>query len=350
MAQKPEFGLIQIVDYDPNAGAGTSGLPYQFLYRTDTKNLYIRGTSDTTWIRVSTSSSDLAQMVSLWYGNASDGDAVISGDISLTRNMYYDNLTIEDGVRLDAASFMVAVRNVLTIGENAFLSCNGGNGGSGLASTQGAAGAATNSGGQFGLSSPGGIAGAAGGSVGAGGGGHTNSFSSRVGNQCVGGAGGRGVNTGGSPGALTITACPATGGDIRDFPAALLGMNWPVGSTGSSYRPGGGGGGGGGSNVGADGAGGGGGGGGGYIVVCARNVEGAGVIQAAGGNGGDGWSGTANSTGGGGGGGGGIVVLLTQTPNVLPLAPGGVGGQGFGPVGANGSDGNDGLVISWQDG
>lgn len=55
MSQFPTFGLIQIVTGDPNSGAGTPGLPNEFLIRTDgTPTLYFlpQGASPTGWVKL----------------------------------------------------------------------------------------------------------------------------------------------------------------------------------------------------------------------------------------------------------------------------------------------------------
>jgi hypothetical protein len=80
------------------------------------------------------------------YGDGSDGDVTIAGTITLTRDMYYNNLAIPTGTILDPAGYRVFVKGTIsgigTIRRN-------GNAGSSVAlntATGGAAGAALNQG------------------------------------------------------------------------------------------------------------------------------------------------------------------------------------------------------------
>lgn len=47
------------------------------------------------------------------YGSGKDGNYTASANISLTRDMYYNNLTINNGVHLNTAGYKVFVRNIL---------------------------------------------------------------------------------------------------------------------------------------------------------------------------------------------------------------------------------------------
>ena len=49
------------------------------------------------------------------YGSGMDGNVTISSNTSLTRDMYYNNLTISAGVTLDTAGYRVFVRNTLAM-------------------------------------------------------------------------------------------------------------------------------------------------------------------------------------------------------------------------------------------
>ena len=49
------------------------------------------------------------------FGNGSDGDVEISSDTTLTRDMYYHNLTIDDGVTLNPGGYRVFVSGTLTL-------------------------------------------------------------------------------------------------------------------------------------------------------------------------------------------------------------------------------------------
>lgn len=49
------------------------------------------------------------------YGSGNDGNVTISANTSLTRDMHYNNLTINDNVHLDTAGYRVFVRNSLML-------------------------------------------------------------------------------------------------------------------------------------------------------------------------------------------------------------------------------------------
>ena len=49
------------------------------------------------------------------YGSGADGNVTVSANTTLTRDMYYNNLTITDGVHLNTAGYKVYVRNSLTL-------------------------------------------------------------------------------------------------------------------------------------------------------------------------------------------------------------------------------------------
>jgi len=49
------------------------------------------------------------------YGTGSDGTVIIASNTSLTRDMYYSNLTINNGVHLNTNGFKVFVKNTLTV-------------------------------------------------------------------------------------------------------------------------------------------------------------------------------------------------------------------------------------------
>lgn len=51
----------------------------------------------------------------LYYGDGSDGDVVISVNTSLTKDMYYNNLTVNTGIILDPAWYAIYVRGTLTL-------------------------------------------------------------------------------------------------------------------------------------------------------------------------------------------------------------------------------------------
>jgi hypothetical protein len=49
------------------------------------------------------------------YGSGMDGNVQISSNTSLTRDMHYNNLTIDPGIALDTAGYRVFVRNTLAM-------------------------------------------------------------------------------------------------------------------------------------------------------------------------------------------------------------------------------------------
>ena len=238
------------------------------------------------------------------FGNGLDGNVTITSNTTLTRDMYYNNLTINSGVTLKTNGYKIFVKGTLI--NNGIIDNSGGNGGNGTVSAAGSAGSAGVGGGN-------GDSGG-GGSAGTGGGG-------------AGGSGGNGsaYGTGGSGG-----SSPYDNSYAKQL--ELIHKLYDI-----TFGGGGGGGGGGSENAAY---GGGGGGGGGKIHIYARNIVNNGTIQAKGGNGGNGYMG-ANKAGGGGGGGGGFVLLVYQTfTGNEPIVTGGKGGTGY----QNGADGSPGIV------
>lgn len=306
MAQKPDLGLIQVVDFDPTQGAGVPGVPWQFLFRSDTSSMYIKsGGGNTDWTAVT--SRSISDFYTTWYGTGIDGDFDYSTNQVFTRNVFFDNLNVQDGVSIDANGFVISVRGRLTLGTGALIHSRGGDGGNGTSTTGGVAGAATSTIGALGGSGAGGAGGNAN-ADGSNAAAVSNGNPSRVNPTNVGGVGGAGgARTGGNGGVITNLA--AVNGDIKQI---LTGVQARARATSITIRSGSGGGGGGGSTA-ADGGGGGGGGGGGYLVVCAREIVGDGLISVRGGNGGDAYVSSVNGAGGGGGGGGGNLVVVTQS-------------------------------------
>jgi len=225
-----------------------------------------------------------------FFGDGSDGDVTISTDTTLTRDMYYNNLTINAGVTLHTNGYRIFVKNNF-INYN-IVERNGNDGGdaAGLynAGLGGAALSDNNLGGSGAGGNGGGYAswGAPGDSVSPAEGGKGNNGSNGGGtNPRAGGAGGSVTPPDCRPFALPFAAL------LTDYPSLTI------------IKGGAGGGGGGGSD---NGAGGGGGSGGGVIFIAAKNLINYGSIEAKGGNGGlpYGYGGR------GGGGGGGVIVLV----------------------------------------
>lgn len=383
----PAGDPVALIQDNPkyDALAGTSGTP-------SISNKYVTN-DDTTW------TGPIARW-GVWaaatFGNGQDGNVTIaSGTTTLTRDMFYNNLTLQTGAILESAWFMIFVAGTLTqegtgyIRNNGWAGWNGGTGGNGSNGVNGTAGTAW----AAGAAAPGGtlpasvawVAGGAGGagwqwawsnaSAGTNGIAATNALGSNgVTWSLVGGGGGSASASGWNGWAYgSLATATASKSKIADYNAArnfacfLSGTFTQFWNNAGNASAGGGGGGSGNNNgTGWDGRGGGGGGGGGSggnggnIVVFAKSIVTASntLIQAIwgnGGNGGTGGNGGGGSTqfGVGGGGGGskwlgwnwGLIVLvyktLTSGSIVTDVAAGtagtnGSGGTGAGP-GANGT-------------
>jgi hypothetical protein len=328
-----------------------------------------------------------------WFGDGSDGTvSITTGTTTLTRDQYFDTLSISNGATLKTNGYRVFCKTSITI--DGTLDCSGSNGNNGnkgndndspSSPATGGTGATVNT-------SPTIFAGAAGGNGGAGG----------YGLVGAGVAGGNGVannylinpngagNGGGKGGSTSVT--PPSGGTggsgtyitkIASAPSALnpyLAGNFLATSAGN-------GGGGGGDvcypinssyNWADGGSGGGGGASGGILVLAAKSItiSATGVISANGGNGGSGGVGgnttlynafghyPGNGGGGGGGGNGGVIFIiyssLTNNGSITAYSgSGGTGGtagtnSGLGGVvyngvaGTGGTGGQAGLIYQLQ--
>ena len=263
-------------------------------------------------------------LLSAAYGDGSDGDVTISGNTSLSRDMFYNSLTVNSAVTLNANGYRVFVKGTCTV--------------NGTISNDGAAGSGSTGGAVAGAGSLGGVSGGTGGNggttTGSNGGGGFNTIAGQ------GGAGGSGASgAGGTAGSVTTPA--ATFGALRHVAAVLSGGYISARNGAANPTQGSGGGGGGGDGT----AGGGGGGGGGVLAVLARTITvgASGVIQA---NGGAGANAAAGNRGGGGGGGGGLVWLVYDrlTNSGTIQAAGGAKGTKTG-TGTDGTAGSAGVVI-----
>lgn len=299
------------------------------------------------------------------YGDGSDGNATItasnttSGPLTsgaLTRDAYYNNLTISGSGSINPAGYKIFVLGTLNIAVAAAnaIQVNGSNGGNASGTTGGVAGTAQTSG-SIGSGSTAG-AGAAG-TTGTG-------AAGSIGTAVTGGGGasgatgvaGAGTNAAGAAGAAIVS----TAKFIRRWASNFVsGVTLLQGGAGARGGPSGGG-----DGTNASGAGGAGGNGGGIIVIYAKNIirstsTAVGAISANGGNGGNASNGaSAGATGGGsggGGGGGGYIWITYQTlagsqgVNILSAngGNGGSGGNGFGgnsiSTGTGGSGGGGGA-------
>lgn len=84
------------------------------------------------------------------YGSGKDGNVTLSSNTTLTRDMYYNNLTVQSGVHVNTAGYRVFVRNLLTLAgsssQDASTSIGLKNGSSAVGSLQsGSINSATNS-------------------------------------------------------------------------------------------------------------------------------------------------------------------------------------------------------------
>jgi hypothetical protein len=228
------------------------------------------------------------------FGDGSDGDVVISGGTTtLTRTMYYDDLTIESDGVLATAGFPVYVKGVCQIDAGGVMHRNGVDGGDSAGAGAGGDAAAALSGGILGGSGGGGAG------VDSGTGLNGSAVSDALGGR--GSEGGEGNEANGGTGGTATDPAATDGGwkHVSTYPGYI------VGPSGFTRILGGGGGGGGSEGVVA--AGGGGGSGGGVLALYAFDLRNNGTIQA---NGGRGGSASGGSAGAGGGGGGGVVFVV----------------------------------------
>ena len=265
------------------------------------------------------------------YGDGSDGSAVIAVPTTLTRAMFYNNLTVNSSLKPDG--YPVYVKGTLTIGAAGLIQADG-------APAVGATGGAGTTAARVLWSSTG--AGRAGGdSVTANG---QAGFGSLT--QGIAGAGGAGgAGTGGAGGAGGSSTMTGLGVQPRALFAGALLLRIQNASVGG-FTSGAGGGSGAGNTVQT---GGGGGGGAHMMLIFARQVivQTGGLIAA---RGGAAAPGLFADTGGGGGGGGGVVLIYCGVyAGALPDVSGGAAGAGGGGAGLNGNPGAIGLAVVHQE-
>jgi hypothetical protein len=331
------------------------------------------------------------------FGDGSDGVVTISGNTTLTSDVYYDSLTVNSGITLTTAGYRVFVKDTLT--NNGTIAWKGNDGSNGVdggvtsiqAKGAGGAGGAALAAGFF-------TAGEDGKAGGDGGDGSTfnnsndqngtagtagDAVSLAVGSSGVagtsGGTGGASGGNPGSPGGAASAAGTATppANNIRSLAELIVFRDYstsPIGQLNNSAGSGGGGGGGGAESWTLT-AGGGGGGGagsgstGGTMLILAAKIDNTatGTITAVGGDGGNGGAGgVGHASGGGGGGGGsagsggsgGVMLLVYKTltnGGTITVAGGavgtagaagsGTGGGGNGTAGSAGNAGTTGIKI-----
>ncbi len=328
------------------------------------------------------------------FGDGSDGDVTISTSVTMTRDMYYNNLTVNNSGTLDTGGFKIYAKGTLDVTPTGVIRRNGISGsiGANASSTNlgaGGGGGSVLSGGTL-YGALGGTSGGSGsnGGVNAGGSGNQGAVATDV-NPSIGvsgvsmtgkhgGNGGAGTGSGGTAqvGLVGGVATPALnlpdtiwGATINADLVATYNQHVGGGNSGSASGGGSGGGDGGNAGGGSGGAGGAG-GNAGIIGIYAKNIilEGASNIQVVGGVGGNGGNGgtppggsNRGSGGGGCGGAGGtggtiIVVYKSITEafggNACFSMAGGAGGtggtgaasNGIGGAGSNGNDGNGGAT------
>jgi hypothetical protein len=245
------------------------------------------------------------------FGDGSDGDVVINVDTTLTRDMQYNNFTVNVGVTLNAGGYYIKVRGTLL--NKGTISCDGGDGGTGASG--GAASPGNNTLRIHGCRSVSGGSGAAGVNNGAGGAASTVtvSFSLCPLEWRAGSGGGGGGNHG---------SVATAGGQAHDvFCSISTGVGGSGAGTGNISLTGGGGG-----------------GGAGVFCLWVNIINNVGVISSNGGNGGNGQVSGSNHAGNGGGGAGGYLCVYYGSTT----------GSGVGTVqalgGAAGTGGNGGAA------
>lgn len=249
------------------------------------------------------------QLTSGDLGNGVDGNITISANATLTRDMQYANLTVNTGVTLNTAGYLIRCQNAIV--NNGTISNNGtdanyGAGGIGApaGSFYGGANGVTN--GASGSGKPG-----------------ENAFPADV----QGGAGGS-VQTGTQYAGGSITPSGALGLSLSGIRSLL----YAGGASGAAYS----------SSVGTNGADSG--GAGGVVVLICDNISGNGIIQANAGQGYTGGSGSSAAAGSGGG----ITYVICRANNyfgTLEAKGAPVKATGAAPVTQAGFDGRTGILI-----
>ncbi len=309
-----------------------------------------------------------------FFGDGSDGDVTVTTGISLSRDMYYHNLTISGAGSIQTRRWRIFVSGVFDISDAgaAALTARGSNGsGSGFANSQtpasnigagqqmGAGGAITNGAGSSPATSQQNAIGGAGGAGGRSGGNATPTAGSTLVNVInfnrlcteflqsglvvMGGLGGSGGN-----GGNVVGAAGGSGGDWIAVYARTINRG---GSTAAGcILADGGDGGAAGASGSTSGAGGGGGAGGGYIYIAYKSLTGSlatAAVQTNGGAGGKGGNSTGGTAGSGGqGGGGGLITLIGISAGTITTTTGSAGSAGSANSGTTGGNGGAGGTLS----
>ena len=313
-----------------------------------------------------TSASSILQAI---YGLGVDGNVTISSPTSLTRDMYYDTLTVNDVLTANGWRIFckTGVTGTGTIRSNGGVGGNGGNGTGAAGGGAGAAGSATNANNLN--RGPAGKIGRVGGFNGTGLTGNNAAVAHMFRqdgtaiDHPAGTSGGAGANAGGGGGNASSGDNTADAKPIV-YPACVEWREMAVGTAinmDSGWGTPASGGSGGGSATGGGGGSGGSGAGGGPIVLVAKIWTGSFVVESKGGDGGTGGNGFASSgsngggAGGNGGSGGAVVAIYADRSGwsgSIDVAGGSAGTHGNGNGGgSNGSDGNagpTGVKIEYQ--
>lgn len=262
------------------------------------------------------------------FGNGIDGNITIAGGAttSLTRDMYYNNLTINGG--LITNGYKVYVKN--TINGTGDITWGTANAGSNSSAGIGGAGGVASTSGEV-VNNPGVAGGTAVSNIGCPQSGTGSSTTAVHSLGATGGTGGTSVGIGSTcNGGTSATSTSSTYFGILRFPT-ISGIDF--GSTSfATYTPAAGGAGGGAyvTNGGTLAGGGGGGSSGGFVFILASTWAGSFQIVAVGGTGGNAVTVSGQNGGGGGGGGGGTsaVIYAVKTWTGTYNLAGGVGGTG----------------------
>lgn len=294
-----------------------------------------------------------AFMLNQFFGDGYDGDVTVTGAVTLTRDMYYRNLTLSTGAAINTGLFRIFVSGTLDLSAapTGAIYSNAASGNNAIVNAGGLA--VSQSGGNGVFQGAGGVAGSAGGTAA---GVTATAIAAGPYAGVAGSSGAAGAGASGAGGAAVTPVTPT----VFSYRRAMIqdSVSTGVGRSGMAGQSASGGGG--------DGTAGGGGGSGApsvpgigiYAHTILRGAStAAGAIQNKGGNGGNGGTPAGGNRGGGGGaggGGGGYVYILTTALTGAAKADavdvsggnGGNGGTGTGTGigGAGGSSGGGGRL------
>lgn len=285
-----------------------------------------------------------------YFGGGADGDVTITGNVSIVRDMYYNNLTLSGAGNIFTSGYRVFVAGTLTVSGavSAGKINRNGNGGANSTGQAGAGGAGGLTALFFG-GSTGAQSGASGGAAGAAGSNAVTNSGNLInlgGDPGSSGNGGAGTSAaGGVSAAASVVAASSLVINNRYSDFFYRGGQQVTGGVGAQGGSGGGGG------AGVGGGGGGGGGGGAIVWVAARTIDLTSavgpVLSARGGPAGSGANIPSNGGGGGGGGAGGgggycffaYKNVIGSLANFIDVSGGNGGNGGNGAAGASGGEG-----------